>query len=151
MISKAGMFICTHVYIGMLQKSFYLESFLFFPSFGQKQKRQKSIKNSGSKGKQRDKTNIIQKDAKQIRSENIVKRKEKERISRLQESRNEELKKKCWRRKWKWQPTPVFLPRKFHGQRSLPCYSSQGHKESDTTEQQSIYSIMRPKERESSN
>ena len=26
-----------------------------------------------------------------------------------------------WRRKW--QPTPVFLPRKFHGQRSLVGYS----------------------------
>ena len=26
-----------------------------------------------------------------------------------------------WR--WKWQPTPVFLPRKFHGQRSLVGYS----------------------------
>lgn len=53
MNSKAGMFICTDVYTGMLQKSFYLEAFLFFPSFEQKQKRQKSIKNSGSKGKQR--------------------------------------------------------------------------------------------------
>ena len=26
-----------------------------------------------------------------------------------------------WRRKW--QPTPVFLPGEFHGQRSLACYS----------------------------
>ena len=30
-------------------------------------------------------------------------------------------------------PTPVFLPREFHGQRSLMGYSPQGHKESDTT------------------
>ena len=37
-----------------------------------------------------------------------------------------------WRRKW--QPTPVFLPGEFHGQRSLAGYSPQGHKESDTTE-----------------
>ena len=37
-----------------------------------------------------------------------------------------------WRRKW--QPTPVFLPRKSHGQRSLVGYSPWGHKESDTTE-----------------
>ena len=37
-----------------------------------------------------------------------------------------------WRRKW--QPTPVFLPRKLHGQRSLAGYSPWGHKESDTTE-----------------
>ena len=34
----------------------------------------------------------------------------------------------------KWQPTPVFLPRKSHGQRSLVGYSTWGHKELDTTE-----------------
>ena len=34
----------------------------------------------------------------------------------------------------KWQPTPVFLPEKFHGQRSLASYSPYGHSESDTTE-----------------
>ena len=32
------------------------------------------------------------------------------------------------------QPTPVSLPGKFHGQRSLEGYSSWGHKESDMTE-----------------
>ena len=37
-----------------------------------------------------------------------------------------------WRRRW--QPTPVFLLEKFHGQRSLAGYSPWGHKESDTTE-----------------
>ena len=37
-----------------------------------------------------------------------------------------------WRRKW--QSTPVFLPGKSHGQRSLVGYSSWGRKESDTTE-----------------
>ena len=37
-----------------------------------------------------------------------------------------------WRRKW--QPTPVFLPRESHGQRSLAGYSPQGCKELDTTE-----------------
>ena len=31
-----------------------------------------------------------------------------------------------WRREW--QPTPVFLPGKFHGQRSLAVYSSWGRK-----------------------
>ena len=36
-----------------------------------------------------------------------------------------------WRRKQ--QPTPVFLPGKSHGQRSLAGYSPKGHKESDTT------------------
>ena len=33
-----------------------------------------------------------------------------------------------------WQPTPVFLPREFYGQRSLTGYSPWGHKESDMTE-----------------
>ena len=37
-----------------------------------------------------------------------------------------------WRREW--QPIPVFLPGKFHGQRSLVGYSLQGCKDSDTTE-----------------
>ena len=37
-----------------------------------------------------------------------------------------------WRRKW--QPAPVFLPRKCHGQRSLVDYSPWGHKGSDMTE-----------------
>ena len=38
-----------------------------------------------------------------------------------------------WRRKW--QSTPVLLPGKSHGQRSLVGYSLWGHKELDTTEQ----------------
>ena len=38
-----------------------------------------------------------------------------------------------WRRKW--QPTPVFLPGKSPGQKSLEGYSLWGHKESDMTEQ----------------
>ena len=32
------------------------------------------------------------------------------------------------------EPTPVFLPGKSHGWRSLVGYSPWGHKESDTTE-----------------
>ena len=39
----------------------------------------------------------------------------------------------------KWQPTPVFLPRESHGQRSLADYRPKGHKESDTTEQQNTH------------
>ena len=35
--------------------------------------------------------------------------------------------------KRKWQTTPVLLPGKSHGQRSLVGYSSWGLKESDTT------------------
>ena len=37
-----------------------------------------------------------------------------------------------WSRKG--QPTPVFLPGRFHGQRSLARYSPWGRKESDMTE-----------------
>ena len=37
-----------------------------------------------------------------------------------------------WKRKQ--QPTPVLLPGKSHGWRSLVGYSPWGHKESDTTE-----------------
>ena len=37
-----------------------------------------------------------------------------------------------WSRKW--QPTSVFLPGEFHGQRSLGGYSPWGCKESDMTE-----------------
>ena len=33
----------------------------------------------------------------------------------------------------KWQPTPVFLPGKSHGQRSLVGDSPRGHKELDFT------------------
>ena len=38
-----------------------------------------------------------------------------------------------WRRKW--QPTPVLLPEKFHGQRSLEGYSPWGCNKSDMTKQ----------------
>ena len=37
-----------------------------------------------------------------------------------------------WRRKWK--PTPIFLPGKSHGQRSLAGYSPWDRKEADMTE-----------------
>ena len=36
------------------------------------------------------------------------------------------VRKILWRRKW--QPTPTFLPKKSHGQRSLAGYSPWGHK-----------------------
>ena len=41
---------------------------------------------------------------------------------------------------WEWQPIPVFLPRKSHGQRSLAGYSPKGCKQSDSTEQLSMSS-----------
>ena len=37
-----------------------------------------------------------------------------------------------WRRKW--QTNAIFLPGKFHGQRSLAGYNPWSHKESDTTD-----------------
>ena len=37
-----------------------------------------------------------------------------------------------WRREW--QPTSVFLPGKFHGQRSLVGYGQWGRKQLDRTE-----------------
>ena len=44
-----------------------------------------------------------------------------------------------WSRKW--QPTPKFLPGKFHGQSSLVGYSPWHHKESDTTEQLNTHTM----------
>ena len=38
-------------------------------------------------------------------------------------------------------PTPVFLPGKFHGWRSLEVYSPWGHKESDVTERTHTHSL----------
>ena len=35
--------------------------------------------------------------------------------------------------------SPVFLPRKFHGQRSLAVYSPWGHRELDMTEQKNTH------------
>ena len=42
-----------------------------------------------------------------------------------------------WRRKW--QPTPIFLPGEFHGQRNLAGYSPWGCKESDTIERLTLH------------
>ena len=51
-----------------------------------------------------------------------------------------------WRRKW--QSTPLFLPGKFHGQKSLESYSPWSRKELDTTEHadivQSVDKILKP-------
>ena len=40
------------------------------------------------------------------------------------------------------QPTPVFLPGKSHGLRSLAGYSPWGRKESDTTEQTNTFTFL---------
>ena len=39
-----------------------------------------------------------------------------------------------WKRRKQWQSTPVLLPGKSHGRRSLEGCSPWGHQESDTTE-----------------
>ena len=46
-----------------------------------------------------------------------------------------------WSRKR--QPTPIFLPRESHGQRSLVDYHPWGHKEPDTTKQLSTHTSVR--------
>ena len=43
---------------------------------------------------------------------------------------------------WEWLPTPVFLPGECRGQRSLVGYSPWDHKESDTTEQLTLFQKM---------
>ena len=45
-----------------------------------------------------------------------------------------------WRRKW--QPTPVFLPGEFYGQRSLVGYSPRDYKELGTTEQSTVNQFL---------
>ena len=49
-----------------------------------------------------------------------------------------------WRRKW--QSTPVFLPGKSNGQRSLVGYSPCGRKELDMTEQLHFHFSFQEKE-----
>ena len=48
-----------------------------------------------------------------------------------------------WKIPWRraWQPTPVFLPEKPHGQRRLAGYSPWGHKESDMTEATNTHTV----------
>ena len=57
-------------------------------------------------------------------------------MSSLTIKKEEECITRCFemKRRRKCQPTPVFLPGKTHGRRSLVDYSPWGHKESDTTE-----------------
>ena len=47
-----------------------------------------------------------------------------------------------WSRKW--QPTPVFLPGKSHGQTSLEGYSPWGRKESNMTEHAHTHTFLMP-------
>ena len=51
----------------------------------------------------------------------------------MQETQDTWIGKILWRRKW--QPTPVLLPGKSHGRRSMVGYSPWSHKELDMTEQ----------------
>ena len=52
------------------------------------------------------------------------------------------VRKILWRRKW--QPTPVLLPGKSHGQRSMVGYSPWGGGESDTTERLHFHFTLGP-------
>ena len=57
---------------------------------------------------------------------------------------------RCWFHPWvrmipwrrAWQPTPAFLPKEFHGQRSLVGYSPRGCKELDTTKSLTLLSCL---------
>ena len=42
---------------------------------------------------------------------------------------------------WQWHPTPVLLPGKSHGRRSLVGRSPWGHEESDTTERLHFHAL----------
>ena len=46
----------------------------------------------------------------------------------------------CWENPWRreWQPTPVFWSGEFHG-----LYNPWAHKESDTTEQLSLFTLVK--------
>ena len=48
-------------------------------------------------------------------------------------------------RRRKWKRAPIFLPEKFHGQRTLVGYGPRGHKESDRTEWLSTQYIQKLK------
>ena len=53
----------------------------------------------------------------------------------MQETQDMGIRSLHWKIPWrKWQPTPVSLPGKSHGQRSLAGYSPWGCKELDMTE-----------------
>ena len=54
----------------------------------------------------------------------------------VQETQEMQVWSLCQKIPWsrKWQPTPVFLPGKFHGQSSLTSYNSLCYKESEMTE-----------------
>ena len=69
-------------------------------------------------------------------SERTHKRSHVAKMSRTGKSRDRQYISACLRLGWRrqWQPTPVLLPGKSHGQRSLVGCSSWGRKESDTTE-----------------
>ena len=62
-----------------------------------------------------------------------------QRIFRVSSSLSPYYAKMTWRRQW--QPTPVLLPGKSHGQKSLVGCSPWGHEESDMTEQLHFHAL----------
>ena len=65
-------------------------------------------------------------------------------VKRLPTMQETQVKSLGWEDPWrrKWQPTPVLLPGKSHGRRSLVGYSPCGSKESDMTEQLHFLSLL---------
>ena len=66
-----------------------------------------------------------------------TKKKKKALGSKFQAKNNEKVSLPDWRRQW--HPTPVLLPGKSHGRRSLVGCSPWGREESDTTERLHFY------------
>ena len=64
-------------------------------------------------------------------------------VKRLSTMRETRVRSLGWEDPWrrKWQSTPVLLPGKSHGQRSVVGYSPWGRKESDTTERLHVGSL----------
>ena len=59
----------------------------------------------------------------------------------MQETQQTLVQSLSWKIPWsrKWQHTPIFLPGKFHGQRSLASCSPRSRKESDTAARLSMH------------
>ena len=71
---------------------------------------------------------------------NTKKKKKKALGSKFQAKNNEKVSLPDWRRQW--QPTPVLLPGKSRGRRTLVGFSPWGREESDTTERLHFYFLL---------
>ena len=58
------------------------------------------------------------------------------------EVKNLPARQETWVQSLDWDdPTPIFLPGEFYGQRNLAGYSPWGHKESDASEQRTFFPL----------